>query len=209
MYCNDEKNDPKDILDLDLYQLKIQIEMEGFDIWRRVLVPSTNSFRNLHKVIQTVFDWQNYHLHQFEARKEGTKTKQIIMNDDPETIEWLDFDRYDILQERFVALYEILPEFGEVIYQYDFGDNWEHTVTLEEVIKSNEFKATFLDGNGERPPEDVGGSWGYQEYMRIMSDESDPEYEDMKNWSNSQKEKKLSPKDMQYRLTRAISGYEY
>lgn len=209
IYCNYENKDPRDILDIDLYQLKIQIEMEGFDIWRRVLIPSTYSFRHLHNVIQTVFDWQNYHLHQFEAKKEGAKTKQIIMDDDPETLEWLDFDQYDILQERFVALYEILPVFGEVTYQYDFGDNWEHTITLEKVVKSNEFKATFLEGSGERPPEDVGGSWGYQEYMRIMSDESDPEYEDMKTWSNNQKEKKLSPKDMQFRLNRAISGYEY
>ena len=209
MYCNDEKHDPRDILDIDLYQLKIQIEMDGFDIWRRVLVPSTYSFRNLHTIIQTVFDWQNYHLHQFEVKKEGAKTKQIIMNDDPETIEWLDFSAYDILQEKFVALYEIFPEFGEVSYQYDFGDNWEHFITLDKVIKSNEFKATFLEGNGERPPEDVGGSWGYQEYMRIMSDETDPEYEDMKTWSNSQKEKKLNPEEMKNRLNRAISGYEY
>lgn len=209
MYCNDERNDLKAILDIDLYQLKIQIEMDGFDIWRRVLVPSIYSFRHLHSIIQTVFDWQNYHLHQFEAKKEGAKTKQIIMDDDPETIEWLDFETYDIIQERFVALYEILPEFGEVTYQYDFGDNWEHTITLEKVIKSNEFKATLLEGSGERPPEDVGGSWGYQEYMRIMSDESDPDYEDMKIWSNSQKEKKLSPEEMKHRLSRAITGFGY
>lgn len=209
MYCYDEKNDPKDVLDIDLLQLKIQIEMESFDIWRRVLVPSTYSFRNLHTIIQAVFDWQNYHLHQFEVKKEGSKTKQIIMNDDPETIEWLDFERYDIIQERFVALYEMFSEGTEVTYQYDFGDNWEHNITFEKVVKSNEFKATLLEGNGERPPEDVGGSWGYQEYMRIMSDESDPNYEDMKTWANGQKEKILTPEEMQFRLNRTLSGYEY
>ena len=103
----------------------------------------------------------------------------------------------------------MFSEGTEVTYQYDFGDNWEHNITFEKVVKSNEFKATLLEGNGERPPEDVGGSWGYQEYMRIMSDESDPNYEDMKTWANGQKEKILTPEEMQFRLNRALSGYEY
>ena len=210
IYCgNDEKGNPENILEVDLYQLKIQIDIEGFDIWRRVLVPSTYSFRHLHNVIQTVFDWQNYHLHVFEAKRVGSKVKRIEMNDDPETLDWLDFDSYDVLQERFLALKDIFPYYGEITYEYDFGDSWEHTITLENIIKSNVFKATYLEGTGERPPEDVGGSWGYQEYMRIMADETDPEYEDMRAWAKSQKERKLSPEEINNWLRHSISGYRY
>lgn len=210
MYCSNNGNgNPEDILAVDLYQLKIQIDIEGFDIWRRVLVPSTYSFRHLHNVIQTVFDWQNYHLHVFEVKKEGSKMKRIVMDDDPETLEWLDLDSYDVLQERFLAIEDIFPDFGEVTYEYDFGDSWEHTITLEKVIKSNVFKPTFLEGSGERPPEDVGGSWGYHEYMRIMADDLDPEHESMKAWAEGQKERKLSPEKINDRLRHSISGYTY
>ncbi len=201
--------DPDEVRELNLYQLKIQIDMEGYDIWRRVLVPSTYSFRHLHNIIQTVFDWQNYHLHIFEAKKAGAKDKQIVMDDDPVNLEWLDFDSDDVLQERFVALEDILPDHEEVTYEYDFGDSWEHKIILEEVIKSNSFKATFLEGEGERPPEDVGGSWGYHEYKRIMADPDDPEYEGMKVWSESQKERKMSQEQINNRLRLTISGYGY
>lgn len=210
IYCgSDDKSNPEDILDVNLYQLKIKINIEGFDIWREVLVPSTYSFRHLHNIIQTVFDWQNYHLHSFEAKKEGLKNKIIVMDDNPETLEWIDFDQYDILQERFLAMEDIFPKYSEVTYEYDFGDSWEHTITLEKIIKSNTFKATFLEGSGERPPEDVGGSWGYQEYKRIMADETDPEYESMKTWAESQKERKLSREKINDRLRLSISGHRY
>ncbi len=200
---------PDDVRELDLYQLKVEIEMEKYEIWKRVLVPSTYSFRHLHKIIQTVFDWQNYHLHRFEAKKVGAKEKYIVMDDDPETLEYLDFDRYDILQERFVALEDIFPDHEEVIYEYDFGDSWMHKITLEKVIKSNLFRASLLEGKGERPPEDVGGSWGYHEYKRVMANPDDPEYESMKMWSESQKERNFSCEQINDRLKRVISGYTY
>ena len=205
----DEKGNSKDVLEVDLYQLKIRIDLEGFDIWRRVLVPSTYSFRHLHNIIQTVFDWQNYHLHAFEAKKEGVKDKRIVMDDDPETLEWLDLDSWDVLQERFVALEDFFPEHKEVTYEYDFGDFWEHTITLEKVIKSNALTATYLEGKGERPPEDVGGAWGYAEYVRIMADDTDPEHEEMKIWAESQKQRNLSPEKINDRLRRVIRGHRY
>lgn len=197
------------VRELSLYQLKIQIVMEDYDIWRRVLVPSTYTFRHLHNIIQTIFDWQNYHLHMFEAKKAGEKDKQIVMDDNPEYLDWLDFDRYDVLQEQFVALEDILPNHDEVTYEYDFGDSWHHIISLEKVIKSNSFKATFIEGEGERPPEDVGGSWGYHEYKRIMADPDDPEYESMKIWSESQKERNMSQEQINDRLSRTISAYGY
>jgi len=197
----------KGVLDVELYQLKIQIKLEGINTWRRVHIPSTYSFRHLHNVIQTVFDWQNYHLHRFEAEKEGSKKREIVMNDDPETLEYLNFEANVVQQERFVALKDIFSEYSEVIYEYDFGDSWIHTITLEKRLKSNVFQATYLDGCGERPPEDVGGSWGYQEYIRIMSDPKDPEHEHIKAWAKSQKERKQTAEEINERLKHCLSPY--
>lgn len=188
------------VLDVELYQLRVQIEIEGFDIWRRVLVPSVLSFLHLHDVIQTVFDWHGYHLHMFKARRQGSKVKQIVMGEDLETLQWFDVDSCDILDERFTALKDIFPDHEEVTYTYDFGDSWNHTITLEKTVRSNAFEVTYLDGRGERPPEDVGGIGGYMEYIRVMADDTDPEYENMKAWAESQGERKQSPEEINSRL---------
>jgi hypothetical protein len=188
------------VLDVELYQLRVQIEIEGFDIWRRVLVPSVLSFLHLHDVIQTVFDWHGYHLHMFKARRQGSKVKQIVMGEDLETLQWFDVDSCDILDERFTALKDIFSDHEEVTYTYDFGDSWNHTITLEKTVRSNAFEVTYLDGRGERPPEDVGGIGGYMEYIRVMADDTDPEYENMKAWAESQGERKQSPEEINSRL---------
>lgn len=197
------------LLDLDLYQLKIQINLEGHDIWRRVLVPATYSFRHLHRIIQTVFDWQDYHSHEFVVERAKTKPIKILMDDDPDTMEYIDEDKFEYVQERFVALEEIFPKYKKVNYEYDFGDSWEHIITLERVINSKVFQAEYLEGYGERPPEDVGGSWGFEEYLRIMANPNHPEYGHMKEWSEHQTERKLSTEKINHRLKQVTNGYNF
>jgi hypothetical protein len=209
IYGQDNPEVVEDVLEIDLYQLKIKINLEVHEIWRRVLVPSTYSFRHLHHIIQNIFDWHNNHLHEFVVVRAEKKDLKIVMDDDPETKEYLDFDAFEILQERFVALEEIFPTYGEVVYEYDFGDSWEHILTLEKVIKSNEFRATFVEGIGERPPEDVGGEEGYEEYLRIMEDANHPEHENLKEWSDNQKERNISKERINHRLKQVIKGYHY
>jgi hypothetical protein len=199
----------EDVLEIDLYQLKIKLNLESHEIWRRVLVPSTYSFRHLHNIIQTVFDWHNSHLHEFVVERAESKDLKILMDGDPETKEYLDFNAFEIRQERFVGLEEIFPAYGEVLYEYDFGDSWEHKITLENVVKSNEFRATFVEGIGERPPEDVGGEGGYEEYLRIMEDVNHPEHEDMNTWADNQKERYISHEKINDRLKHVMKGYRY
>lgn len=97
IYGLDENSAAEEVLDVDLYQLNIQINLEGHDIWRRVLVPSTYSFRHLHHIIQTVYDWQNYHLHEFTVERTENKPLKIVMDDNPETMDYVNFDDFDIL----------------------------------------------------------------------------------------------------------------
>ena len=206
VYGIDENETVEEILDIDLYQLRIQIDLEGHDIWRRVLVPSTYSFRHLHRIIQIVFDWQNYHLHDFNVERGEDKPLKIVMNNDPEMVEYLDFDKIDIKQEQFVLLEDVFPKFGKVVYEYDFGDSWQHTITFEKVVKSKTLQATYLDGNGERPPEDVGGAGGFEEYLSMMADEKHPRHKEIKAWAESQKERKLSREKINQRLKRVMNG---
>jgi hypothetical protein len=209
IYGQEDHDGVEEVLEIDLYQLKIKINLEGHEIWRRVLVPSTYSFRHLHNIIQNVFDWHNSHLHEFVVKRAERKDLKIVMDDNPETMEYLDFDAFEIRQERFVGLEEIFPTYDEVVYEYDFGDSWEHTITLEKVVKSNQFRATFVEGIGERPPEDVGGEGGYEEYLRIMADVNHPEHEDMKEWAENQMERSFSQEKINHRLKHVMNGYRY
>lgn len=197
------------VIDVQLYQLNIQLHLEGHHIWRRVLVPSNFSFRHLHNIIQTVFDWQNYHLHEFTVKQENNKLLKIVMDDEPETLEFSAFDKEEILQERFVSLRDIFSQQSEVFYQYDYGDSWMHTITLEKKAQAHSLQVVFLEGNGERPPEDVGGEFGFNEYLRILSDATDPEHEDMKMWAASQKERPFTVEQINHRLKNIIYNYYF
>lgn len=118
------------------------------------------------------------------------------MNDEPHTLKFFDLDKEEILQERFVSLQDIFTQHATVTYQYVFGDAWTHTITLEKTIQTHSLQAVLLEGNGERPPEDVGGEHGFNEYLRIVNDATDPEHENMKIWATSKK-KDPSPSSKQ------------
>ena len=85
---------------------------------------------------------------------------------------------------------EVFKENERYIYQYDFGDGWNHVITLEKVISDKkDTKIQLVDRSGIRPPEDVGGESGFEEYLYIISDKKNPEYEAMTAWASAQKER--------------------
>lgn len=201
--------DVTDIMDVELYQLNIQLALDGHDIWRRVQIPANYSFRSLHNLIQIVFDWQNYHLYEFSVVRKDNKNLKIVMDDAPVTMEFADFSSDEIVQERFVSLAEIFSYHPEVIYEYDFGDSWKHIITLEKTITATSLHAKLLEGKGERPPEDVGGLHGFNEYLTVINDPTSPEYENMVAWAASQKERTFSLKYTNHRLKNILHNYYY
>jgi len=69
-------------------------------------------------------------------------------------------------------------------YEYDFGDSWEHEITVHRVWrmpKGLKF-AVCLDGANACPPEDVGGSWGYEHYLAVLADPTHEEHEHLSGW---------------------------
>lgn len=199
----------EDVLDIKLYQLNIQIDLEGHEIWRRVLVPSTYSFRHLHNIIQAVFDWHNSHLHEFTIEGINQKPLLVLMDDSPEMMEFIDEEKFTVGQEKFIALEDVLQEGLAFDYMYDFGDGWDHIITVEKIVKGGSLQATYVDGVGQRPPEDVGGAPGFESYLQVMSDTEDPDYESMKIWSESQKERFGTREEINRRLQGIIRGYWY
>ena len=155
-----------------MYQLKVTLKGARPPIWRRLLVPSSFSLGDLHGVLQVAMGWMDSHLHGFVAR--GAVYGQRDAEFESGTID-----------EKRVRLDEVLrAEKDAMVYEYDFGDGWEHKIVLEKVLGGapEEAAPSCLAGARACPPEDCGGVWGYANLLKVVADPSHPEHEEMLEW---------------------------
>lgn len=155
------------------YQLKIILRDIEPTIWRRFLVKSSVKLPVLHGIIQTVMGWTDSHLHHFI--KKGTF--YCIPDEFSDELPTRDY--------RKVKVSDLLAAKGDkVIYEYDFGDGWEHDLILEDILPLGEgrFYPKCLAGKRNCPPEDCGGSWGYEDILKALKAEDKTEYEDLLEW---------------------------
>ena len=141
-------------------------------IWRRLLVPASITLPDLHLAIQGAMGWTNSHLHQFDI--DGTSYGE------PD-----EYGEVKILPEQSKKLSTALGKnVREFLYQYDFGDNWQHRVVVEQTQKAHAAWSGPLCAEGERacPPEDIGGSHGYQEFLEAIADPEHDEHVQMLTW---------------------------
>jgi hypothetical protein len=155
-----------------IYQLKITLKGAKPPIWRRVLVPSDLRLDLLHAVIQVAMGWTDSHLHQFVAggRFYGVPDDEF---------------GFEVQDETRVRLADILrKEKDTMLYEYDFGDGWEHQVLVEQVSAFDQAQPLPLCIKGKRacPPEDCGGIWGYAELLTTLADPSHPEHQEILDW---------------------------
>jgi hypothetical protein len=158
-----------------IYQFKITLKDIEPPIWRRIRVKDC-TLDKLHEHIQTAMGWTNSHLHQFKIGGVIYGDPQLLCEgweDDPE-----------ILSSLETRLRDFVPEDGRrfaFTYEYDFGDGWEHEVLFEGCLRAEKGVRYPICVEGERacPPEDMGGTYGYQEYLKAMAD---PEHEEHESW---------------------------
>ena len=155
-----------------MYLLTIRLDGIEPEIWRRFVVPGDITLDRLHDVIQIVMGWQDYHLHTFTIGKK-------CYTENPESKE-------DGAREDRYRLVDLIKRKGRTFgYEYDFGDAWQHTITIEDSLY---FKAAMqaplvcLDGARACPPEDVGGVPGYTEFLKALRDPRHKEHEHYKAW---------------------------
>jgi hypothetical protein len=154
------------------YQLKVTLRRSRPSIWRRLQVPSDITLLRLHRVLQVTMGWTDTHLHQYRVGN------VYFGANDPE---------FGVVRisERSTRLNDVLCDPKErMIYEYDFGDGWEHDVILEKVILPGESleHPVVIAAKGACPPEDVGGIGGFYEFLEAQSDPSHPEHEAMMQW---------------------------
>ena len=154
-----------------VYQLKITLDGIDPPIWRRVQVEDS-TLADLHAVIQVSMGWCNSHLHMFAIG--GEQYTDPEMGGDP-------YDR----STHSESLAHLVDQGHRTFrYIYDFGDSWEHTIEVEEVLPP-EPKAKYprcLEGKRACPPEDCGGPWDYPEFLEAIQNPKHEEHEEMLEW---------------------------
>ncbi|WP_226019814.1 plasmid pRiA4b ORF-3 family protein [Novosphingobium sp. FKTRR1] len=144
-------------------QIRITLDDIKPAIWRRVELPISNSLKTLHLAIQAVMLFENYHLFRFDDDYQDPPTREAGNL------------RLAKLIERGIATFT---------YTYDFGDDWRHSIVIEEVRPANPAidYPRFVDGARHAPPEDVGGPPGFEEFLEAMAKPRHPEHKSVLQW---------------------------
>jgi hypothetical protein len=154
----------------DAFELRITRREIRPAIWRQVRVPADLTLGQLHDVLQTAFGWTNSHLHDFQVGD-----VRFGMDDVQ--------DEIFSVPEEAAPLGAIARAGSKFTYRYDFGDDWEHEVKVEGIVERvADERIVCLDGARGCPPEDCGGTGGYQRMLEVLADPADPEHRDMKVW---------------------------
>ena len=169
-------------------QFKIVLNYSSPRIWRRILVPKECTFFALHCAIQDAMGWTDTHLQWFCFDRRGQSKPVDRRIDDLTYIEYpnpeIDYSDRESLDETKEHVADWLPIIAkQCIYEYDFGDSWQHTVLFERAVFVEEGTLPrCVAGKGACPPEDCGGIGGYIDLQHILKDPKDPEHADMMDW---------------------------
>jgi hypothetical protein len=167
-----------------VYQLKITLRGVAKPlVWRRVLVSAGVTLRDLHEVIQQAMGWDDYHMHVFSTGR------QEYGSPDPEL---------GHASDGKVRLSQVLTGPGDRLrYTYDFGDDWEHDIVVEETRAAvpGETYPWCVAGKGACPPEDCGGAWGYAGLKEILADPTHEDHQDMLEWLGLDAGEDFDPKE--------------
>lgn len=154
----------------------IRIELVDTDplIWRAVEVPTSITLKALHDIIQAVMGWFDCHLWEFSV---ATRKYGLPMDED-----WGTEPRFEASK---VRLHDVLAPGKTIIdYLYDFGDSWEHRLTVSGVRQGDSALSypRYIGGERNSPPEDCGGIPGFYELLDAIADPDHPNHADMVEW---------------------------
>ncbi len=147
-------------------------------IWRRIQVPETYSFWDLHVAIQDAMGWLDCHLHGFEVIDPSAgQTVQLGIPDEDGWDEMLPGWKHKIADF-------FRQEHDRARYIYDFGDGWDHAVVMEKRLPAQPRRRYPVCTAGARrcPHEDCGGVWGYQELLEAIDDVNHQRHGELLEW---------------------------
>ncbi|MGN6545790.1 MAG: IS1096 element passenger TnpR family protein [Aureliella sp.] len=172
-----------------IYRFKITLLRSKPAIWRRIEVGDA-TLGELHEYIQTAMGWTDSHMHQFHIAGQRYTHARFLEDD-------LDFGAQDYTD---IRISDLVAKHGaklQMIYEYDFGDGWEHSVVLEKIVDP-EPRAKYprcTAGQRACPPEDIGGVYGYEEFLEAINDPEHERHEEFMGWSEDFDPEEFDPEE--------------
>ncbi len=154
--------------------LRIELAYTAPAIRREVEAPTSINFLELHDIVQSVMSWEDCHLWEFTI---GKQRVGLPMDDD-----WGDVPCSDASK---VCLGDVLkPRKTTIGYLYDFGDSWEHRITVTKIRAAEPSVAypCYVAGEYNAPPEDCGGLPGFYNTLDALADPRHPDHAHAKEW---------------------------
>lgn len=153
-----------------VYQLEIVLKDVRPPVWRSILIPSDYTLAQVHEALLTAMGWEGIHLYAFRV---GNSVYVMESYDWPEAS--IDPDT--------VRLGDLVTLGDEFDFNYDFGDGWEHRITVTDRLPAaGRIRPTCLAGGGACPPEDVGGPWGYADFLKAIADPHHARHNELLEW---------------------------
>lgn len=157
---------------LAIYRIRVDLDHAQPPIWRRLDLRSDLTLDAVHEVLQVAFDWTDTHLHRFSlGGGPFDRASQLFLC--PFDFEEADDDDAGGIAAATVRLDETLQQPGDVLrYLYDYGDSWEVTLRLEEVLpgSADAASATAIAGRRAAPPDDSGGAVDAESLALVLDD---------------------------------------
>lgn len=169
------------------YIIKLEFNHLQPEVWRRVIMPAGATFNRLHETIQRVTNFKSalepYHYFAVEVEDLFITNNPILH----EEHKGKKFGGRTVKQPSRLKVDGYLEKYGELLYTYDFGNDWQIQVALEETVEDYFFGyPTLLAGEGMAPPEDVGGPPGYEEFLKVYHNPQHLDYLSTYAWAASQ-----------------------
>jgi hypothetical protein len=158
-----------------VYQLRITLQDIQPLVWRQIQVWEDITLGQLYTILQIVMNWEDYHLHEF------TIGRRLYSVPDPDD----EMHERKVIDESRAKLCDVAPRVGtQFLYHYDFGDDWRHELLLEAIVmaESGTQYPRCIAGARRTPPEDVGGTSGYETYLEALADPEHEEHENLLCW---------------------------
>lgn len=165
-------------------------------IWRKVKVNEDVTFDQFHIIIQTLFGWDGSHMYKFSPKGWGSRPEISYNFDDDFGMEapfskastFPHGERYDAEEIKLKDYFKVPKQ--TIIYIYDFGDDWTHTVELVEVSNEKVIVPLCISGKGSNLTDDCGGIWGFYDMVEAVNNPEHPEHEEYREWLGMEDDEK-------------------
>ncbi len=174
----------------------VRIELADTEplIWREVEVATSVSLKTLHAVIQATLGWENYHLWEFSLgkRRYGPQSDE----------DWREKPLVDASKVRLADL--LGPRRTKIDYLYDFGDSWEHRLTVSNVRAGDPDRSypRYVGGERNGPPEDCGGIPGFYDKLEAAADPRHADHAEIKEWLGDYEAETIDEASINHALSR-------